>query len=621
MFDNERYIQNAITGDINGMCLLLNALYHHTQKHANANAHPYQKSPCNHAIQQRALIKAVQHKQHDVVILLLNYETSHGNCGLLNEEAKRAGIAEAIKGGAQAICILLIQHLKRIRQADYNSIKQQLTHYYSKTPATDAMRDELAEIIIALLEHPRLEAHPRRALETLREFGIKHSCIKVMHYLMGRGLSLEALSENDRALIAMDFSESHSNLTLLKTFPSLQNIIDNQLALDNLDTPFIAAARCNNVALMQDIYERNPRELNRVNREKKNALMVAVESDTPAKECIAWLLKQGMSVTAPFSDKSSILEMLAANKAQCDAFIFVMSHPDPNIDAVLNTKKRCYRLLRKILKAIDDRKDPNSLLTIPAYLLNPLLALMNRKLDGNVKLSQNMLNARYFQHQLITPWAIQAPQGKHSHLSYALFANATQSATKDRYHVTPIDKKDDRGQTALHHLMLNIPQQLGNLLFSLTDIDQSGTFFATQNMLTLPAICAIRETFTDAAALTTLNKLLSYHATIDMSDNNGNTPLHFACIYQNTMMIEVLLKQGANPNQRDHFGSTPLMLACQFNTTNSIITLLNHGADPHLRNSVGQNALAYLERNNLDVQQDAYAHLVGLPALYSAPSM
>lgn len=605
MFNNPTYIDDAIHGNVEGICFSLNQVYKLTLN--PQSNHPYQKAPHSDIGHQNALIAAIRHGQMDVVITLLNYETSPKNNNLLNEQAKLTGITEAIQCGAHEMITVLIQHLKKISPATYNSIKKQLSAYYSKMPATDEAKRQLSRLMITLLECPTLMPHPRRTLETLRDIGIKHGCIDLIQYLVAHGLSFVTLHEHEQALIAMDFADTQNNLELLQAFPELEIIMDNQIAPDTGDTPFIAAARVNNLALMKHIYLRDSKQLLRRNRRNQTALMAAAESDTPAKECIAWLLMQGMDITEPFNEKTSILEKLAGNQAQCDALEFVINYPDPKIYDVLIDTNTCNRLLKKILSVIAHRQhESNDPMNTSIDLLGPLIALNNRHMDGEApQLSANALNARYFKHEAIVPWEMHTPKSKRKSFTQALFTNATQS--KDRYALTPIDAKDHKGRTALHHLMLNGSAHLAHLLYPLTSAQGSIT---TINILSLNLITALPDIFSDEQAEMTLTKLLSHHASIDITDKHGNTPLHYACTYHIAYIIERLLEKGANPNQANEFGETPLMHACRFNTLPAILSLLNHGADASLKDTDEHDAFYYLKTNSVDVQESAAPYLL-----------
>jgi ankyrin repeat protein len=52
--------------------------------------------------------------------------------------------------------------------------------------------------------------------------------------------------------------------------------------------------------------------------------------------------------------------------------------------------------------------------------------------------------------------------------------------------------------------------------------------------------------------------LLEYHATVNIQDSNGLTPLHWACHHGNTEVIKLLLKAGADPAKIDENGTNCL---------------------------------------------------------------
>ncbi|XP_055547631.1 ankyrin repeat domain-containing protein 49 [Wyeomyia smithii] len=62
-------------------------------------------------------------------------------------------------------------------------------------------------------------------------------------------------------------------------------------------------------------------------------------------------------------------------------------------------------------------------------------------------------------------------------------------------------------------------------------------------------------------------------------DDDGYTSLHKACYNNNRIMVELLLRYGANPNARTELGWTPLHSACKWNSAECVALLLQHGAD------------------------------------------
>lgn len=81
-------------------------------------------------------------------------------------------------------------------------------------------------------------------------------------------------------------------------------------------------------------------------------------------------------------------------------------------------------------------------------------------------------------------------------------------------------------------------------------------------------------------------------------DKGPNRPLIYAALLNREGMVELLLKQGANPNvtisnpDEGVRGETALMSAVDSHEKIRIVELLlKHGADPNLANSKGENAL------------------------------
>ncbi|MEX0939957.1 MAG: ankyrin repeat domain-containing protein [Candidatus Babeliales bacterium] len=81
----------------------------------------------------------------------------------------------------------------------------------------------------------------------------------------------------------------------------------------------------------------------------------------------------------------------------------------------------------------------------------------------------------------------------------------------------------------------------------------------------------------------------------NVKNNDGNAPLHNALINGQQGIVKLLLKNGANPNLKNNYGKTPLNFA---KNLESFRILLESGADPNLPDN---NLLCM--RNNLKIVQ------------------
>ncbi|EHK50340.1 hypothetical protein TRIATDRAFT_169796, partial [Trichoderma atroviride IMI 206040] len=64
------------------------------------------------------------------------------------------------------------------------------------------------------------------------------------------------------------------------------------------------------------------------------------------------------------------------------------------------------------------------------------------------------------------------------------------------------------------------------------------------------------------------------HGKVDVKDQFGRTPLHYASIFQNSPAVGVLLELGADPNLRDKAESTPLHYAAASGSPKSVELLI-----------------------------------------------
>lgn len=79
-------------------------------------------------------------------------------------------------------------------------------------------------------------------------------------------------------------------------------------------------------------------------------------------------------------------------------------------------------------------------------------------------------------------------------------------------------------------------------------------------------------------------------------NQEGWTPLHYACSGPDNGVAAWLISQGAEINARSPNGSTPLMLAAGYGALDLTPVLLKAGADVSLRNQQGMNAADFARK-------------------------
>lgn len=78
------------------------------------------------------------------------------------------------------------------------------------------------------------------------------------------------------------------------------------------------------------------------------------------------------------------------------------------------------------------------------------------------------------------------------------------------------------------------------------------------------------------------------------SFQKGNTALHIASLAGQSMIVTILVEDGANVNVQSLNGFTPLYMAAQENHEDVVRFLLSHGANQALSTEVSSRYFSYI---------------------------
>ena len=180
-----------------------------------------------------------------------------------------------------------------------------------------------------------------------------------------------------------------------------------------------------------------------------------------------------------------------------------------------------------------------------------------------------------------------------------------------------VNTMDNNGYTPLIYAIGNKDLQIINLLLS---NGANVNLIPLNNIDPSPLIMTAKLGYTDIAQLLLKNKanvsasdymgakalhyaalyndtvltqlLLEYHANVNDTTNEGETPLLIAAYNGSNQVFEMLMQQNANLEFSDRKGYTPLMLASQNGHYNMVLRLLQSWADVNRQNQKGFSALS-----------------------------
>jgi hypothetical protein len=84
---------------------------------------------------------------------------------------------------------------------------------------------------------------------------------------------------------------------------------------------------------------------------------------------------------------------------------------------------------------------------------------------------------------------------------------------------------------------------------------------------------------------------------VNVGDDDGATPMHWACAAGSNPVVEFLLSSGANVNAKRKNGVTPLHVACAMGKTQVVTLLLAKGADVNAKDKLGRTPLSVAQKN------------------------
>lgn len=85
---------------------------------------------------------------------------------------------------------------------------------------------------------------------------------------------------------------------------------------------------------------------------------------------------------------------------------------------------------------------------------------------------------------------------------------------------------------------------------------------------------------------------------VNTINNNGNTPLHNAAIYNSKEAAEILLRYGAKVNAKAEYDETPLHVAAKNDSKEIAELLISHGAKINAKDAFEKTAVSIAAENN-----------------------
>ena len=159
------------------------------------------------------------------------------------------------------------------------------------------------------------------------------------------------------------------------------------------------------------------------------------------------------------------------------------------------------------------------------------------------------------------------------------------------------------GRTRLYSNLKTV-RKFGEVLYSASPLAPQHSPLLQQHFPREPAM-ADMQLIRAAARHGRLDELKGYIAKgvdVNVTDEDGATPLLMACCYGHTSCVDVLLKANADPNVAGKHGITPVFFTCQENHPSCLKLLIARGANLDTPNSQDGGSPLYIacSKNNVE---------------------
>lgn len=154
-----------------------------------------------------------------------------------------------------------------------------------------------------------------------------------------------------------------------------------------------------------------------------------------------------------------------------------------------------------------------------------------------------------------------------------------------------VNVRDMGGYTALLRALEKKNDAVAELLLALPNLEVNAQGFSGMTALTW---------YVWSGNERNVQYLLEHGSNPNLSDADGDTPLHGAAQRGNVKLLQMLLAAGANPNAKNKVGGTALMWAGVYGQDEAARVLIEKGADAALKDETGMTASAWAAKNKRD---------------------